>query len=357
MSDESDNEDGHDLWNICVNEEEDELKVEEKLSQDDLKYVSKKPLWWRRQSGRKISKRQRRAIQEIQQLGYQLHLPKVVKSDSGRPVTEKLQWNLVFPNRTTPADINRVQPENEIWLELGFGLGDNLLCMASREENGFERKRCFVGAEIHPGGIGTLCTRMSDSIQNYRYWTDYTVYSPNIAMRAMPSEGSHLVYENIRIFMGDGVKLLHSIPDGSISVVLVAFPDPFMGTNQSSYRLLQLDVLQQIRRILISPPLVASDSELGAPGRLYIATDHEGYHKWSREQVEQFNRISRSQRNDIDSARCLVESAGKPMPPGSFELLVPTPDRSLWLPVISKYEQKGLAEGRATWSSCWEARS
>jgi tRNA G46 methylase TrmB len=361
MSDREDMDDGRDIWNIHVDEEDEALNDKDHLSRDDRKYLGKKPLWWRRQSGRKISKRQRQAIREMQQLGYQLQSPKIIKSSlSVRPMTEMLLWDLVFPNRISPDGITRAQSEIEIWLELGFGLGDNLLCMTSLQENDRERKRCFVGAEIHSGGIGTLCTRMSSAIQNRRYWTDYTLFSPNITSRTVPREANHLLYDNLRIFMGDGVKLLNSIPDGSISVVLVAFPDPFMGTNQSSYRLLQADVLHQIRRILSPTPLSISDSDLVAPGRLYLATDHEGYHKWSHEQVDQLNRLSLlNQRRDVDSeasAGYIVASSGESMPSGSLQLLVPTPHRSLWLPVISKYEQKGVAAGRRTWLSCWEAR-
>ena len=358
--------DEHDLWNIHVDSEDDELtcdgaatdceahadtRIDDPPLPQQL-YVSKKPLWWRRQSGRKISKRQRQAIHDIQKLGFQLHLPAMEVSERGNSCrTEKIQWDRVFSNGSL-KEVSCASPsEKEIWLELGFGLGDNLLCMASaipkeetKMQNPYVRKRCFVGAEIHSGGIGTICTRMSSAIQNHRYWTDYTLWGPSITERPVPNELDQM-YDNLRIYFGDGVKLLNFIPDRSVSVVIVAFPDPFMGTNQSSYRLLQMDVLRQIRRILVSPSTVVSEGFAPRCGRFYLATDHEGYHQWSCDQVERFNQISECHSvNQEENSR------------GLFEILEPTPDRSLWLPVISKYELKGLDEGRNTWLSCWQAR-
>jgi hypothetical protein len=176
--------------------------------------------------------------------------------------------------------------------------------------------------------------------------------------------------------MGDGIKLLPYIPDSSISAVLITFPDPFMGTNQSSFRILQLDVLDQIRRILVSPApvpqcensITASSSlcRLDSPGggRLYLATDHEGYHEWSNEQVTKFNdqtmqhntqarvytELSSTLGDDDITNVCLLPNSIS----GAFKAVEPLPDRSLWLPIVSKYEQKGYDEGRKTYLSCWE---
>jgi tRNA G46 methylase TrmB len=378
---------------------------------DAQKYTSKKPLWWRRQSGRKISKRQRQAIQEIQQLGYQLHLStrNVQGNLDDLPPPHQnserqiVQWDFVFPtlcrtkidslstsdapfhDRTTAFDRNNVVlPDDEIWLELGFGLGDNLLCLASNQKYGKldvnstgndndacdrGRKRFLVGAEIHSGGIGTLCTRIQSAIQNQSYWTDYTLFrgdrvlpeSIHNSVNIEASNGTKTLYDNVRIYMGDGTKLLPHIPSGSVSVVLITFPDPFMGTNQSSYRLLQIDVLLQIRRILISPTPKTTfnennSSSICGGGRLYLATDHIGYHQWSHEQVEIFNGMQSQTQLKI-SAACSNRCLQTKVTAETFRLIQPTPDRSLWLPVISKYERKGWDEGRQTYLSCWEAIS
>jgi tRNA G46 methylase TrmB len=115
---------------------------------------------------------------------------------------------------------------------------------------------------------------------------------------------------------------------------LITFPDPFMGKHQEHWRLMQISVLVELRRILT--------------GRLYLATDHEGYHEWSHAQVDAFNSLQRLQHESSSSS---TNNSSKCK---QFELVESTPDRSLWLPVVSKYEQKGWDEGRVTWLSCWQ---
>ena len=139
-----------------------------------------------------------------------------------------------------------------------------------------------------------------------------------------------MLYSNLRLHTGDGTKLLACLPDHSVHAILVTFPDPFV--NQVGCRLLQVSVLEEIWRVLVPQ------------GRLYLATDHAGYHAWSQVQVELFNQQQQQQQqqDDTTKSRC-------------FRLVEPTPDRRLWLPVVSKYEQKGWDEGRSTHLSCWEA--
>ena len=376
----------------------------------ETSYTSKKPLWWKRQSGRKISSRQRLAIQEIQELGLQLKLPVTItkkhdssmeniKSDNNDsndqdaclrscvPVSlppvpvvptgnrPRIEWHSVFPSYNSSSG-------DEIWLEIGFGLGDNLLCLASANPvesintNGIPKcrkdqctgRKFYIGAEMHKGGVGTICTRIQSANQENKYWTDFTLFDSSVdsvsnIKRSNASESAAPLYGHVRIYMGDGIKLLPFIPDHSISAVLITFPDPFMGTNQSSFRILQLDVLDQIRRVLVCPEQVTMSDITGNPsGRLYLATDHLGYHEWSHDQVSKFN--SQNIRNSkpenanlnteldkVDKAHFYDSSKGRI---ATFRTVDPTPDRSLWLPAVSKYEQKGYDEGRKTYLSCWE---
>jgi tRNA G46 methylase TrmB len=393
-------------------------------SSSSSSYTSKKPLWWKRQSGRTISSRQRMAIQEIQTLGLQLQLPTMTQktkmnrdmpnnnrtcettnhpnvdvrisssssNNSLPPSTTsilnrpQIDWNSVFPSYN---DSSSTGDDDEIWLEIGFGLGDNLLCLAALTQSSITTsttttstttgRTFYVGAEMHKGGIGTICTRMQSAIQEKAYWKDYTLFNNSSIdttadIKSNRANESITMYSNVRLHMGDGIKLLPFIPDHSLWAVLLTFPDPFMGTNQSSYRILQLDVLDQIRRVLISPDIVAMDEKVGSihhtrlarpGGRLYLATDHFGYHEWSHEQVKKFNdqnnipteeesrntKLS-SMSNHNDNANFFAKSKKNP---GAFRLVEPTPDRSTWLPVVSKYEQKGYDEGRKTYLSCWEA--
>ena len=274
-----------------------------------------------------------------------------------------------------------------MWLEIGFGLGDNLLYLASahildqnHDDNDTDSRtarKFLVGAEMHKGGVGTICTRIQAANDEKRYWNDFKLFDSTGSSIAYNSshESDATWYDNVRLYMGDGVKLLPFIPDSSVSAVLITFPDPFMGTNQESFRILQLDVLDQIRRILISPDQVTKSEKVESiqpsicrltrsGGRFYLATDHSGYHEWSHEQVSKFNdhRMQQDERanfhTELNSTLNYDDKTNVAQKPtdvaGTFKLVKPTPDRSLWLPVVSKYEQKGYDEGRKTCLSCWE---
>jgi tRNA G46 methylase TrmB len=321
-------------------------------------YTSRKPTWWKQRAG-KATKGQRRVMALLQD---QYSLRKPVYG-------EFLSWGAIFPTVSC-------NDEREIWLEIGFGLGDNLLCLAARSSPSFQlsppfssaltavsslkdecngttpadsKSRCYVGAEIHSSGLGTLYTRIQSARQAGCHWNGYSLWnsnsvdddtmdaensirdrfgstngetesSPDRARDSNDDKGSSL-YHNLRIFAGDGTKLLPCLPDSSVAAVIIAFPDPFAATHEEHWRLLQLSVLHELRRILRGP--------------LYLATDHEAYYAWSHAQVARFN--------------ALQASASRP----GFTLVEPTPHRSTWLPVVSKYEQKGWDEGRSTHLSCW----
>jgi tRNA G46 methylase TrmB len=320
-------------------------------------YTSRKPTWWKQRAG-KATKGQRRVMALLQEQ-YSLRKPLY---------GEFLSWDAIFPT------VSGNDPQREIWLEIGFGLGDNLLCLAARSSLGSQslpsalptgsflegecndttiaesKSRCFVGAEIHASGLGTLYTRIQSARQAVCHWNAYTLWNDNCVNedtmdagygardcrstngeattsthhasddRNSNDNGSSM-YHNLRIFAGDGTKLLPCLPDSSVAAVIIAFPDPFAATHEEHWRLLQLSVLHELRRIL--------------RGRLYLATDHEAYYTWSHAQVARFN--------------VLQASASRP----GFTLVEPTPHRSTWLPVVSKYEQKGWDEGRSTHLSCW----
>jgi tRNA G46 methylase TrmB len=300
-------------------------KVTIPRQQQQPQYMSRKPLWWKRKSGN-TTKGQRRALNDPAMQRFKLlHNKPAVYG-------EKFQWNQVFNN--TANERNK-----EIWLELGFGLGDNLLCLAARSRSTAVSDQYFVGAEVHAAGVGAVLSRMQSGIQQpQHYWDGYTLFDESTricytAPRACNDVDCNTttLYDHVRIYAGDGTKLMHRIPDQSVDTVLVAFPDPFPRDQEQPWRLLQLEVLTELRRIVT--------------GRVYLATDHEGYHKWSHQQVETFNRHRQMQ-------------ASSPTDPAAavFALVAPTPDRSTWLPVVSKYEQKAWDEGRTTHLSCWEAR-
>lgn len=273
-------------------------------------YKHRKPKWWTHRS-RKGSKAQRRAISDMKDYS----LPRV-------PYGQFIDWDSVFPRNEsgTPS----------VWLEIGFGAGDNLLQLAEQYP-----EKCFVGAETHQPGVGKVMQKIKFGIENKCFWKGSSLYptqidpdteqpvSDSAATDQANNNGGAAIespYSNLRIYLGDGVQLLSTVLSGTLEAVLVTNPDPFPTDDQKEWRLFQIHTLCEIRRVLIPS------------GRLYLATDHEGFNSWSHEVIGAAN-----DRGEI------------------FRTIDPHPSRQLWLPVVSEYEQRGLENGRKPLLSCWEA--
>ena len=142
-------------------------------------------------------------------------------------------------------------------------------------------------------------------------------------------------YSNVRIYPGDGVKLLPYIPSNSLSTILVTFPDPFPQKGQEKWRVMQEHTLFDFHRVLKK-----------STGRLFLATDDENFHIWTHGLVNRINSKTITMKN-YDATDQLRTTY--------FRLVEPCPNRLDWLPAISRYEQKGWDEGRKTNLSCWEA--
>lgn len=233
-----------------------------------------------------------------------------------------VDWHQVFSNEGVNSYDRSEDDKMEIWIEVGFGLGDNLLYLAQHCP-----QRCFLGSEVHAAGTGTILQRMKESIETNTYWDGYTRWksqsdedTPSLPT-SYSKQHQPKPYNNIRIFKNDITKLLPFLPSKSVDAILVTFPDPFF-PNGVEWRLLQADVLVDFHRIL--------------RGQLFLATDHEQYFSWVQKQMDLANSIEE----------------GKPL----YALVSDCPpSRSSWLPVVSKYEEKAIKEGRTkTFMACWE---
>jgi len=483
-----------------------------------VRYESRKPLWWRRKSG-KATKAQRRAKRRVLQLeqrqprqqqqqqvegttattttrtptsrtGKQPRqeeekhrgTPAVVsdatntcssstttaKSSSSyvleRPAYGRyIDWYSVFgESRTeteeaeeTAATATATESSLEIWYEIGFGLGDNLLYLATTSEDRRQRRRrrCYFGSEVHPSAIGTAYQRILrlhddddddddvvaarqeeeeeqqqqrdddderrrrrrrrhplSSLREFRPYrpqvdpfsplfgsgaeTDQTGGSNGDANNNATTNGgddedngsskngesvvctsanaSNVPYyndinNNLRIYAGDGITLLPYVPPSSLHAVLITFPDPFPKWHERQYRVLQVHTVRSMCDVLrnptppfsrrdVKPPREGGGGDSDQPnegeggGRLYLATDHPVFYEWAHAVIEQFNN-----ENGV-TARSSENGSGGADDEYYFQLVDPCPDRHLWLPVISKYEQKGWEEGRRTLLSCWEKK-
>jgi tRNA G46 methylase TrmB len=353
-------------------------------------YNSRKPKWWKFLAGR-ATKAQKRAICNVLD-DHNLRLPEI-------PYGSLLDWNDVFPSTSLPNVVGncnytgnhgeqetisdhskRKKQGRNIWLELGFGRGENLLALAHRCRN--DSQFHLVGGEIHTPGIGIVCQRIqhawNDTLNNQdhtgkdsksktlhmtecNYWKDYLLYSSYIdpfhsdftdvttssdAVSTMvetipntPSEAKHPLYCNLRIHAGDGFKLLSKLPSNSVATILVTFPDPFPKEEEKQWRLIQTQTILEFHRVLQKEKSETIFKDEGSPigsplpfaGLFFLATDHVGYFDWTHTIVDQVN-----------SSKL------------HFRLLDPCPNRMTWLPAVSTYEQKGWQEGRRTNLACWE---
>jgi tRNA G46 methylase TrmB len=276
-----------------------------------------------------------------------------------------------------------------IWLELGFGRGENLLALAHRKRD--DPNFYLVGVEIHNPGIGIACQRIEQSWNNdgeERYWVDYELYSPELdpysnnhndsdvqeetettatttispnrsefdqqQFQAPPPQQSVPVepYSNMRIHAGDGFKLLSKIPSNSLAAILVTFPDPFPNERDQQYRLIQIQTLQEFHRILRKQEekkQAEEEEEQNNGGFFFLATDHDGYNVWCHDVMDRVNNENENQ-TSTDGDDQVPKSR---MP--KFRSVEPCPHRSEWLPAVSTYERKGWEEGRSTKLSCWVA--
>ena len=79
-------------------------------------------------------------------------------------------------------------------VEIGFGMGDSLFEMAQAAP-----ESQFIGIEVHTPGVGRLLSQVLDS-----------------------------ELDNVRVYAEDAVPVLRDcLPDGSIDVLQIFFPDPW----------------------------------------------------------------------------------------------------------------------------------
>lgn len=165
-------------------------------------------------------------------------------------------------------------------LEIGFGSGHSLLAMAKAHP-----EQDFIGIETYQPGMGTLILGMQQQKIN-----------------------------NIRIYYADAVDVLERcIPEESLDVVQIFFPDPWPKRKHHKRRLIQTSFVN----------LVAS--KLKSNGTLHLATDWEDY------AIEMMKVLS--------NIKELSNLAGK----GQYS------NRSGQRPVVTKFEQRGRQNGRQIW--------
>jgi tRNA (guanine-N7-)-methyltransferase len=140
-------------------------------------------------------------------------------------------------------------PVDEAWLEIGFGAGEHLLEQATANP-----RVGLIGAEVYQSGTDKLLSKLA----------------PEKA--SVPAAGTP-VLDRIRIFEGDGRDVIAALPAASIGKVFLLFPDPWPKTRHHKRRFVQMEMLDELARIL------------KPGGELRLASDDAGYIAWSLERL------------------------------------------------------------------------
>ena len=119
--------------------------------------------------------------------------------------------------------------------EVGFGGGEHLASQAvSHPQTG------FIGCEPFENGVAKLLTQVR----------------------------AHGL-SNVRVHPDDARDILERLPDASLSVMFVLFPDPWPKFRHHKRRFIQARTLDEIARVL------------KPGGELRVATDHPDYAQWA----------------------------------------------------------------------------
>ena len=130
-------------------------------------------------------------------------------------------------------------PIDEVWLEVGYGAGEHLLWQA-RTHPGIG----IVGAEPYISGTAKLLSKLDED-----------------------------PVSNIRLYEDDARDIIAALPDASIGRFFLLFPDPWPKTRHHKRRFLQMEMLDQLARIL-------------RPGaELRFASDDAGYLAYALERL------------------------------------------------------------------------
>ena len=169
-------------------------------------------------------------------------------------------------------------------LEIGFGMGHSLA-----EQARVHPERNYIGIEVHGPGVGAL----------------------------LMAVGQHEL-TNVRVFQHDGVEVLEQcIPDGSLAMVQLFFPDPWHKKRHHKRRIVQDAFAQLLRR------------KLKIGGVFHMATDWENYAEHMRDVM-----------NAAQGYRNLSAS-------GDY---VPRPESR----PVTKFEKRGERLGHGNWDLMFE---
>ncbi|WP_158783905.1 tRNA (guanosine(46)-N7)-methyltransferase TrmB [Pantoea sp. BAV 3049] len=174
--------------------------------------------------------------------------------------------------------------EAPVVLEIGFGMGASLVTMAQANP-----QQNFLGIEVHSPGVGA-CLSAADEAG----------------------------VENLRVMCHDAVDVLnHMIPDNSLRMVQLFFPDPWHKARHNKRRIVQVPFAELVLRKL----------KLG--GVFHMATDWEAY---AEHMLEVMNSIA-GYKNQSETQDYVPRPESRP---------------------LTKFEQRGQRLGHGVWDLMFE---
>ncbi|NKI73157.1 tRNA (guanosine(46)-N7)-methyltransferase TrmB [Dickeya sp. CFBP 2040] len=182
-------------------------------------------------------------------------------------------------------DFDRLFGRNApVVLEIGFGMGASLVTMAQQhpEQN-------FMGIEVHVPGVGAcLGTAQEAGV------------------------------DNLRVMCHDAVEVLERmIPDGSLAMVQLFFPDPWHKVRHNKRRIVQVPFAELVQR------------KLAVGGVFHMATDWEPY---AQHMLEVMSSVA-GYRNLSDHNDYVPRPASRP---------------------LTKFEARGQRLGHGVWDLMFE---
>jgi tRNA (guanine-N7-)-methyltransferase len=127
----------------------------------------------------------------------------------------------------------------DVWLEVGFGAGEHLVALAQQHP-----QVGLIGAEPYETGMAKILTKLAEKPLN-----------------------------TIRLYEGDGRDIIEALPDSSLGRFFLLFPDPWPKTRHHKRRFLQMEMLDQLARVLVPG------------GELRFATDDKSYLPYALERL------------------------------------------------------------------------
>ncbi|MDE8557382.1 tRNA (guanosine(46)-N7)-methyltransferase TrmB [Pantoea vagans] len=180
-----------------------------------------------------------------------------------------------------PALFGREAP---VTLEIGFGMGASLVTMAQNTPH-----QDFLGIEVHAPGVGACLAAAKDAD-----------------------------VQNLRVMCHDAVEVLEKmIPDNSLRMVQLFFPDPWHKARHNKRRIVQVPFAELVMRKL----------KLG--GVFHMATDWEAY---AEHMLEVMNSIG-GYRNQSEQQNYVPRPETRP---------------------LTKFEQRGQRLGHGVWDLMFE---